>query len=250
MSASWSPFPGGRRAAPALLISLLFHGALLAVLPDWRLEPKPEERLLQAFVVDTPAPPPPPDFQVPPPVVEVPPPVFAPPPPPPEPVVQPRPKPRPEPAPRPKPRPRPEPAPQPAPEPPPPVAPEPAPAAPPVEPVVAPPPPPPPPPPPRPDPRLLERYGDALSQRFASEQSYPRLAAMRGWEGEVLLRLTIARTGGLRSVQVLRSSGHEVLDKHAIALVEGSGQLPKPPKGFDDEDLEITVPVRYRLRSG
>jgi len=105
-------------------------------------------------------------------------------------------------------------------------------------------------PPPAPDPRLLERYGDELSRRFANQQNYPRLAAMRGWEGEVLLRLTIAPTGGLASVRIVRSSGHEVLDKHAVSLVQQSGPLPKPPRGFDEQDLEITVPVRYKLRAG
>ena len=60
----------------------------------------------------------------------------------------------------------------------------------------------------------------------------------------------LAATGDLLSVRILRSSGHEVLDRHAIALVEGSGTLPRPPAGFDKDDLRITVPVRYRLGSG
>ena len=231
-----------RRPVYALLASLLIHGALFAALPDWNTAPKAQQPLLQAFLVAPPPPTPPPDFEVPPPVVEVPPPVFEPPPPP-EPVVRPAPKPKP------KLQPEPEPKSTPAP-PPPPRTPVPVPAPPVVAPVVRQPAQPPAIRPPAPDPRLLERYGAELSRRFAGAQTYPRLAAMRGWEGEVLLRLTIGRSGGLVSVQVLRSSGHRILDKHAVALVEGSGRLPKPPAGFDREDIEITVPVRYRLRSG
>ena len=44
-----------------------------------------------------------------------------------------------------------------------------------------------------PDPTLLERYGRNLSSLLARQQNYPRLAALRGWEGEVQLRVTIAR---------------------------------------------------------
>lgn len=235
--------PRGIGALGAWLASLLIHAVLLAVLPDWHTVTQDEPPVLQVFMVAPPAPPPPVEAPPPPPP---PPKVETPPPPPVAPKVEPRP------VPKPRPRPRPTPVapalapPEPAPPPPAPARPEPpAPVA-----AVEAPPAPPPPPPPRPDPRLLERYGDELSQRFASAQTYPRLAAMRGWEGEVLLRLTIARKGGLLSVQVLRSSGHEVLDKHAVALVEGSKPLPRPPTGFDEEDLEITVPVRYRLRAG
>ena len=240
----------------ALLASLLVHGALLAVMPDWNAAREPEARFLRAFMIDPPRVSPP-DFAVPPPIVEVPPPVFDPPPPPP-PVVQPKPKPKPTPKQKPvaKPRPKPPPVrkPEPAsvaeakPVPPsrseaPTPAPAPAPAPMPPQPTPAATPPP-------PDPRLLTRYGDTLSEHFAGAQTYPRLAAMRGWEGEVLLRLTIGPGGNLLSVRVLRSSGHEILDRHAVALVEGSGPLPRPPRGSDRQDLEITVPVRYRLRSG
>lgn len=236
----------------ALLASLLVHGALLAVLPDWRAAREPEARFLRAFMIDPPRSPPP-DFAVPAPIVDVPPPVFDPPPPP---IVAARPRPTPKPKSKPKPvaKPKPNPAPMPTPEPAPKAEPGPAPPATSAPPSPTPTPPPPAPTPapkpPPPDPRLLARYGDTLSEHFASAQTYPRLAAMRGWEGEVMLRLTIGRDGSLVSVRVLRSSGHEILDRHAIALVEGSGPLPRPPRGFDRQDLEITVPVRYRLRSG
>ncbi|MCB1906554.1 MAG: TonB family protein [Rhodocyclaceae bacterium] len=256
LPSSWDPSTTGWRALSALLASLLIHGALLLALPDRHGPARPHDHPLMAFIVASPAPAPPPDFPVPPPVVEVPPPVFSPAPP--EPLVQPPPETVPTPTPTPKPtpklkpqtKPNPRPAPAPTPEhvvglPAPIPGPQPQSAPPPVPVVAAPPPPPPP-----PDPRLLERYGDELSRRFARSQTYPRLAQLRGWQGEVLLQLTVAATGDLLSVRILRSSGHEVLDRHAIALVEGSGTLPRPPAGFDKDDLRITVPVRYRLGSG
>ena len=97
------------------------------------------------------------------------------------------------------------------------------------------------------DPALLERYGRSLSSLFARQQNYPRLAAMRGWEGEVQVRVTIARKGNIVAAQVVRSSGFEVLDQSAIQLVSGAGQLPRPPEALQNRELQIVVPVLFRL---
>lgn len=97
------------------------------------------------------------------------------------------------------------------------------------------------------DPALLERYGRSLSSLFARQQNYPRLAAMRGWEGEVQVRITIARKGNIVAAQVVRSSGFEVLDQSAIQLVSGAGQLPRPPEALQNRELQIVVPVLFKL---
>jgi len=98
-----------------------------------------------------------------------------------------------------------------------------------------------------PDPDALAHYRDALGQHLAGLQRYPRVAAMRGWEGEVVVRMVVARKGQLVSARVLQSSGYSVLDESALQLVRDAGPLPPPPNAGDGE-LEITVPVRYRLR--
>lgn len=97
------------------------------------------------------------------------------------------------------------------------------------------------------DPALLERYGRSLSSLFARQQNYPRLAAMRGWEGEVQVRVTIARKGNIVAAQVVRSSGFEILDQSAIQLVSGAGQLPRPPEALQNRELQIVVPVLFKL---
>lgn len=98
-----------------------------------------------------------------------------------------------------------------------------------------------------PDPALLERYGRSLSSLFARQQQYPRLAALRGWEGEVQLRVTIARKGNIIATQIVRSSGFEVLDQNAIQLVSSSGPLPRPPDALQNKELQIIVPVLFKL---
>lgn len=100
------------------------------------------------------------------------------------------------------------------------------------------------------DGNALAQYGQSISEWLARQQRYPRLAEMRGWEGEVRLHLRIARKGALIDVQISRSSGHEVLDRSALQLVQG-GALPPPPANLglgNDETLDITIPVHYRLR--
>ena len=100
----------------------------------------------------------------------------------------------------------------------------------------------------RPQSELLAGYRQRLAELFARHQEYPRIAAMRGWEGEVRLRLRVARKGNLLAVQVDRSSGFEVLDQHALAMLEGLPGLPPLPDGVDGNEIQVVVPVNYTLK--
>lgn len=104
------------------------------------------------------------------------------------------------------------------------------------------------PPPPAPDPTLLARYGETLSGLLARQQQYPRMAAARGWEGDVVLKLVIARKGNLVHATVVQSSGFPVLDEHALALVAEVQPFPAVPSAVPGGDLEVTVPVHYQLK--
>lgn len=95
---------------------------------------------------------------------------------------------------------------------------------------------------------LLARYGSRLSELLARQQEYPRLALMRGWEGEVRLRLRVARRGNLVAVNLDRSSGFDVLDQHALALVQRLSELPPLPEGLETSEIQVVVPIRYTLR--
>ncbi len=95
---------------------------------------------------------------------------------------------------------------------------------------------------------LLERYRQRLGELFARQQEYPRVAALRGWEGEVRLRLKVARKGNLVAVQLDRSSGFDVLDQHALAMLEGYGILPALPDGLEANEIQVVVPINYKLR--
>jgi len=95
---------------------------------------------------------------------------------------------------------------------------------------------------------LLANYRRRLTDLLARQQEYPRVAAMRGWEGEVRVRVRVARKGSLLGVTLDHSSGHDILDKHAIAMLEGLGGLPALPEEYGSSELQVVVPVSYSLR--
>ncbi|MEY2633732.1 MAG: hypothetical protein RIR00_2386 [Pseudomonadota bacterium] len=94
----------------------------------------------------------------------------------------------------------------------------------------------------------LAAYRRRLGELFAGQQDYPRLAALRGWEGEVRLRLKVARKGTLLDISLDRSSGFELLDRSAQALVEALPALPPLPDSIDLNEIQVVVPIHYKLR--
>lgn len=94
---------------------------------------------------------------------------------------------------------------------------------------------------------LLAAYRRQLGELFSRHQSYPRIAALRGWEGEVRVRLKVARKGSLIGVQLDRSSGFDVLDRHALAMLGDLPGLPALPDGFSSDELQLVVPILYKL---
>jgi periplasmic protein TonB len=95
---------------------------------------------------------------------------------------------------------------------------------------------------------LLAAYRQHLTEIFAGQQQYPRVAALRGWEGEVRLRLRVARKGNLVAFQLDHSSGFDVLDQHALAIIEQLAKLPPLPDGLNANEIQVVVPINYKLK--
>lgn len=100
----------------------------------------------------------------------------------------------------------------------------------------------------RSDSELLDGYRRRLGDLFARQQEYPRIAALRGWEGEVRLRLKVARKGQLLGIHLDRSSGFDVLDQHALAMVEALPGLPPLPEALEANEIQVVVPINYKLK--
>lgn len=97
------------------------------------------------------------------------------------------------------------------------------------------------------DERLLDSYGQRLSEVLSRHQHYPRLARFRGWQGQVRLRLHLAQQGAVMDVEIAESSGYEVLDRQALEMVRLASPLPVPPEGMRGDKFTVDVPVTFRL---
>jgi protein TonB len=75
---------------------------------------------------------------------------------------------------------------------------------------------------------------------------YPAIARRRGWEGEVLLSLSIEYDGRLDNIHLVKSSGYTLLDNSAIEAVNKIKSIP----GEYETVVNIQIPVIYRLREG
>ena len=94
---------------------------------------------------------------------------------------------------------------------------------------------------------LLFSYGQTISQALARYKEYPRIAQMQGWQGAVTMRLRVAPSGRLIDAEVHASSGHEALDRQALAMASKPERFPPPPEGLRDREIAVLVPVVFRL---
>ena len=77
--------------------------------------------------------------------------------------------------------------------------------------------------------------------------NYPPLAQRNGWEGRVLLRLYISAAGTVTKVEVVRSSGYDILDAEAVATLRTWRGAPATLNGRPVETVELQS-VRFGPR--
>jgi len=95
--------------------------------------------------------------------------------------------------------------------------------------------------------------GDYLARILAlieKHRYYPRLARLRGYEGRVVLEVSIEASGNLQEVRVLETSGHRILDRAAQRMIRESSPFPPPPRVLGPFPLRLRIPIRFELRSG
>jgi protein TonB len=90
-------------------------------------------------------------------------------------------------------------------------------------------------------------YIAAIRSKIEKHKEYPLLARRRMLEGTAVVRFSVARDGSLKGVDVLRSSGSEMLDRAALNAIRAAGGFPPPPPEFAGSETTLELPLSFRL---
>jgi protein TonB len=83
-----------------------------------------------------------------------------------------------------------------------------------------------------------------LRGRIVESIRYPAIARASGWKGTVVLSVRLDAAGRLQETIVRRSSGYEVLDRAAAALLRKVTPVSNPLA----RPLSIEIPIAYELK--
>jgi len=91
--------------------------------------------------------------------------------------------------------------------------------------------------------RVRAALHEALLPRF----DYPSAARRRGWQGRVRIGLHVEADGDLTRIHLVESSGHALLDRAAVKNVTELRNVPAAAQWLDGLNMDMILPVRYRL---
>ncbi|MGC1777229.1 MAG: TonB family protein [Xanthobacteraceae bacterium] len=97
-------------------------------------------------------------------------------------------------------------------------------------------------------PHIAPAWQTTLVRHLEQYKRYPSDAQDRGEEGVVLLGFTVDRTGHVLAHRIVRSSGHPALDDEVMSMIERAQPLPPFPQTMTEDELALTVPIRFSLR--
>lgn len=83
-----------------------------------------------------------------------------------------------------------------------------------------------------------------VGQLIAANYSYPRSAQLRGEQGRARIKIAIAASGKVLSVDLVQSSGSEILDREAMRIPMKVGSFPAPPT---HNNVDLIFPISFRI---
>ena len=93
--------------------------------------------------------------------------------------------------------------------------------------------------------RAITDYVKAIQRRIAATISFPYEARAQGWEGTVVLSLTLLSDGTLNNVVIRKSSGYSILDTDAVTTTQSVAPFAPFPPEIHMEELVVTIPIVY-----
>ena len=90
-------------------------------------------------------------------------------------------------------------------------------------------------------------YASVLLAWLERHKEYPPAAQQRRQQGVVLLYIVIDRDGRVINSRIQKSSGQQLLDQAALAMLERAQPLPPIPDDMNKERLKFVVPVQFFL---
>jgi len=97
---------------------------------------------------------------------------------------------------------------------------------------------------------IVARYAGQLKGRLEESMHYPRAARLAGQEGKVVVRFVIDRNGRVLSIVLEKASGHAILDREAVEMIERGEPFPTMPTEMGEDVLELRVPIAYKIKVG
>ena len=97
---------------------------------------------------------------------------------------------------------------------------------------------------------IENNYLKRVSARIHRFKQYPREARVAQQEGSVVIQLTLNSDGSVRDKSIKTSSGIDLLDEEAIAIIERAEPLPKFPKALVEKigtHLKFSTSINFRL---
>jgi len=97
------------------------------------------------------------------------------------------------------------------------------------------------------------RFGSFL-RRFETAVygvwNYPREAAKHGIEGMTPVRITFNRKGNIEQVELLKSSGSDILDNEVLRALHQIGPIGSLPKGYTKDKFYLVASFHYGISNG
>ncbi|MEW6008348.1 MAG: TonB family protein [Candidatus Omnitrophota bacterium] len=91
----------------------------------------------------------------------------------------------------------------------------------------------------------LLKYIKNVQKIIADAIYYPSQAKDAGWEGKVNLKLHIRSGGELADIDIVNTSGYQLLDDAAISVAKGLSPYPPFPASVESDDIWVEVPVVF-----
>lgn len=98
-----------------------------------------------------------------------------------------------------------------------------------------------------PDADGLRAYRIRLAREAEAHQRYPPLARERGWIGKVIVQVDVSRQGHAWQTLLARSSGYDILDKEALAMMSRAAASAALPDSLRGQAFAVHLEVTFNF---